>query len=245
MKIVIASWDSIVIVGTLVISSLVVYTSYQKMGLPADTLNERIGNPQWNFSTSWATTLTTVGALLGTVIATPSLSGIQMQSGLSLFFGMVVLIAPLMYTASTKRFPPDPNAKDGAYQYEGTIRMLLLTCLLTVWGVSGELVTVATTFYLLMQESFVSLLALIIFGLFLLVALVYAFRYAYRSIPWTIQDLQADKTTRQLAIAMQVRNKLSLSNEQPVPEDAKANLTEEERIQAKNYHPPLRNWSLL
>lgn len=243
MKIVIASWDSIVIVVTLVISAFVVYTSYQRMGLPADTLNERIGNPHWNFSTSWATTLTTVGALLGTVIATPSLSGIHMQSGLSLFFGLVVLIAPLMYTASTKRFPPDPNVKDGPYQYEGTIRMLLLTCLLTVWGVSGELVTVATTFYLLMQESFVSLLALILFGLFLLVAIVYAFRYAYRSIPWTIEDLQADKTTRQQA--MQVRNKLSLSNEQPVPEDAKAKLTEEERIQAKSYHPPLKNWTLL
>ena len=93
-----------------------------------------------------------------------------------------------------------------------------------------------------MQQSFVSLLALIIFGLFLLVAVVYAFRYAYHSIPWTIEDLQADKTNRQLA--MQVRKKLSLSHEQQIPEDAKAKLTEEERLQARSYHPPLRNCSL-
>ncbi len=134
MKTVIASWDLGVIIVTFIISSLLVYKSYQKMGLPADILDERIGNPQWDFSKSWATTLTTVGAFLGTVISTPSLSGINMQSGLSLFFGLVVLIAPLIYTASIERFPSDPNVKDGTYQYEGTIRMFLITCTLTVWG---------------------------------------------------------------------------------------------------------------
>src|SRR5579859_1070095 len=123
MNIQIASWDIGVIIGTLIISSLLVYISYQKMGLPANKLNERIGTPQWDFSKSWATTLTTVGALLSTVISTPALSDIKMQSGLSLFFGLVVLIAPLMYTASAKRLPADPSVKNGTYQYLGTIRM--------------------------------------------------------------------------------------------------------------------------
>ena len=97
------------------------------MGLPANKLNERIGTPQWDFSKSWATTLTTVGALLSTVISTPALSDIKMQSGLSLFFGLVVLIAPLMYTASAERLPTDPDVKNGTYQYQGTIRMFLIT----------------------------------------------------------------------------------------------------------------------
>lgn len=237
-----ASWDFGVIIGTLVISALLVYRSYRTMGLPKDKLNEHIGNPQWDFSKSWATTLTTVGAILGTVISTPSLQ-INMQAGLNLFFGLVVLIAPLMYTASTDRFPPDPNTKDGAYQYEGTIRMFLLTCMLTIWGVSGELVTVATSLYALMQGTFISLLTLIVFSLFLLLALVYTFYYAYRSIPWTIKDLLHDKEARQKA--MRVRKKFPLNHDTLSLENEIERLTPEEINEAKEYHPPLKSWSLL
>jgi hypothetical protein len=156
----------------------------------------------------------------------------------------VVGIAPLIYTASTERFPPDPNVKDGPYQYEGTIRMLLITCVLTVWGVSGELVTVATSFYTLMQGSFVSLLALIVFSLFLLLTIVYSFYYAYRSIPWTIEDLRIDKTTKQMAMHY-ARKKIPLSHEHRILEDEINKLTPPERTEVQNYHPPLKNWSLL
>ncbi len=110
-------------------------------------------------------------------------------------------------------------------------------------GVSGELVTVATNFYALMQGTFVSLFSLVVFILVLLFAIVYAFYYAYRSIPWTIEDLRTDKTNKQIAVT--VRKKLSLSHEQLIPEDEIKKLTPVERVEAQNYHPPLKNWSLL
>lgn len=106
---------------------------------PRPKLGDRIA-PQktWTFSGSWASSITALGAILGTVLAAtgfltdvvPGLS-IGMFAAISLLFGFLVLLGPVVYMAFHDR--------DGEPTYIG----LLLAAGLTVWAAIGELITSA------------------------------------------------------------------------------------------------------
>ena len=240
-----------VIIVTFLFSGIVVFNSYLKMKLHNGELDEYIGIPNWDFSTSWATTLTTVGALLGTLLTIPNfpstsdLSGIKIQSGLSLFFGLLALIAPLIYTASAKHIPPE--GKDDTAKNQGTIRMFLYTATLTTWAVSGELVTVGISLYAL-SIGFNSIPTLVVFGLVLLLALFYAYRYAYNSLYWTVKDVLADTANQRFSKykkTPEFNHELDKPENFVNPRDFFNKLPEAEKAKAKSYQTTAKNWSLL
>ena len=112
-------------------------------------VNGPFGPANWSYSESWASSLTLVGALLGTVLAAsvlPEKLDLFSKAGYSafnVFFGMLVLVAPLAYAAGQIRVENDENKKQ---QYKGTTFAFGLASVATLWGVFGELLTVGLLF---------------------------------------------------------------------------------------------------
>src|ERR1700736_1877403 len=82
-------------------------------------LTHCMGKPQWDFSKSWASSLTAVGALLGTILAAAGggLTSNKTNAGLNVFFGVLVLIAPLVYSATARYTEAGSmDAKEGQVQ---------------------------------------------------------------------------------------------------------------------------------
>jgi hypothetical protein len=112
-------------------------------------LKTPLGDVNLDFGTSFASTLTAVGALLGTVISasllpedTVTLSS-SAFAALNLLFLVAVVVAGLVYSAlQTPVWVPkedDPSREERALQ--GTVWAFLLACFITVWAVYGELLT--------------------------------------------------------------------------------------------------------
>ena len=117
--------------------------------LIAFDVNGPFGPANWDYSQSWATSLTLVGALLGTILGAGvlpnrlDLFSKAGYSGFNVLFGMLVLVAPLVYAAAQKRIQ---DAKDGTPQYKGTTWAFGFASVVTLWGVFGELATVGLLF---------------------------------------------------------------------------------------------------
>lgn len=116
-------------------------------------LSASLGEVNWSFNDSWATTLTALGALLGTILSTtgvlpasPRPLSTAALGGLNLLFGLLVLLAPLLFSS----FARARGSKEGdeGPSYEGTVWAFLVSCVLTIWAVLGELVTI----FVLLQE---------------------------------------------------------------------------------------------
>jgi hypothetical protein len=156
----------------------------------AHDLDDALGEVEWSFTDSWAGTLTAVGALLGTILAT---SGIISQNaepltsgaltGLNLFFGALVVIAPLVFSAAQR--VESPQAADEGPRYKGFIWGFLLACFLTLWGVLGEL---GTLFVLLreVEAGFFPESVMWLFTGLLVVAFIAVFVYSWIRIQATI-----------------------------------------------------------
>jgi hypothetical protein len=94
---------------------------------------------EWTFSGSWATNITLVGALLGTVLASVELeSTVYLEKnaylGFNLLFGAITVVAPLLYIVFSTGSQPRDN-----------VRSFLAAGALTLGAVIGQ---VATLVYL-------------------------------------------------------------------------------------------------
>jgi len=104
-------------------------------------LNQRMGLPEWTASGSLATNLTALGTVLMTVLAStalPASTHILLKSEyatLGLLFGVLVLLAPIVYNSIRVQSKKDPTV------YEGYVGMFLLASVVTLWGVFGQLTT--------------------------------------------------------------------------------------------------------
>jgi hypothetical protein len=97
----------------------------------------RAGDPKWSFKDSWASNITALGAVLGTVLAASGLLNDVLPGlstglfvGFSLLYGFLALMAPIVFTALSGR---------GTGTYIG----LLVSAGITVWAVLGEVGTLA------------------------------------------------------------------------------------------------------
>jgi hypothetical protein len=99
--------------------------------------------PKWSF-TSWATTLTAVGALLGTVLGSITLPEVPRQIDkdtlvkLNLLFALLLVIGPFVFQAIRR---PSVSASDQEAAYWGWNFSLLGACAITGAAVVGEVVT--------------------------------------------------------------------------------------------------------
>src|SRR5438874_1354013 len=82
----------------------------------ASSRTATLGEINWSFSDSWASNLTALGALLGTILAASGVipKGASPLStrglaGLSLLFGFLVLLAPVLYSAFARVAPLLPD----------------------------------------------------------------------------------------------------------------------------------------
>lgn len=161
--------------------------------------NQRMGPANWKFSESWGSNFTVVGAILGTVLAaagflpttTTALSKAS-YVGLNLFFGILVVVAPVIYSSFRTPVKADTSIGTKELQLQGFVTPFLLATTMTLWGVFGEM---ATLLYGITEvratgawSPFGAEVMRTTLGLVAILLLV----YAWRSIGWLIED-QTDK----------------------------------------------------
>ena len=143
------------------------------------------------------------GALLGTLLtsgALPEQPSIPKPTyaGLNVLFGVLVLVAPFIYTATQS--PKDvhimnPNPEP---QYQGYVVSFLVTSTLTIWAIVGELITVALLFREIEKANSLPIGALWLLYIAVAVAGVLLAFYVWRTIKW-ILDRQCDTARLQAA----------------------------------------------
>lgn len=119
-------------------------------------LTDKLGAAtELDFSKSFASTLTGVGALLGTIIAatgvlpeeTVNLSKAGF-AGLNLTFGIAIVIAAAVASAAQSAKPIWNKDGQKEWKVEGYVLPFLIAALITLWAVFGELWTI----WLLIEE---------------------------------------------------------------------------------------------
>lgn len=187
------------------------FHSYKKV-----CLVDLMGTATWDFSTSWASNLTVVGALLGTALS--AALGTLQHSTLNLLFLLLAFLAPLAYAVLGRQVPVIPTQAQEqqsiwtivrriqdaqqptqllSYQYQGYVWGFLCACLFTVWAVLGEL---ATLFLLsgdlptTQPKQHFSIIGG--FQVFLVLAGLFLLYYCLTNIPWTLQAQVGHKEVR-------------------------------------------------
>lgn len=159
------------------------------------TLRHRLGYllsaPSWDFSKSWASTFTVVGAVLGTILSslvlpdTPVRFSKATLAGMNLVFGVAILLAPLVFalTQTGRRVKKDSSPEET--QPQGPVAGYLAASAVTLTGVIGQLVTV---FFLLDEigaKGALPGLALFFMAGLLAIAGVIVLVHAWKTMGWT------------------------------------------------------------
>jgi hypothetical protein len=136
------NWPTVIVIGTAIAFALLLFG----VGLKANlALDHKAPGPKWSFD-SWATTLTTAGAVLGTVLGAATLPDVPRQLskdslvGLNLLFGVLVVVGPFVFQALRSPSVKESDQDAGFYGTNGT---LLVACAITGAAVLGELATLA------------------------------------------------------------------------------------------------------
>jgi hypothetical protein len=101
--------------------------------------------PKWNY-TSWATTLTAVGAVFGTVLTQATFPPFPKEVAkptlinLNILFGILVILGPFLFQALRKRTVSPADQEAGR---TSTNLTLLIACSFTLWAVLGEIAAFA------------------------------------------------------------------------------------------------------
>jgi hypothetical protein len=175
-----------IIIGALVASIVVVVVARLRSDA---TLGSRLGPPDWDFSASWASSITAIGAILGTILGASVLPGDprfltgDAYTGLSLGFGILVVLAPFIFVATRTK---SGDADDGSPIYEGYVWAFLVASAVTLWAVFGELTTLAFVFAELQHADTLSWWSVApILATLVLSELLVAW-YSVRSIGWML-----------------------------------------------------------
>lgn len=138
-----------IVVASLAAGIALVVGGWLSCGGVRAALKTAIGDPSWDFSKSWASNVTVVGAILGTVLSAkilPTTTAVVVSpngyTALSLLFGSLVVVAPLVFTVLRSAKPSSTGPV-----YTGRGWGFLLASALTLWGVLGELATVGLVLY--------------------------------------------------------------------------------------------------
>jgi hypothetical protein len=106
-----------------------------------------MGSPTWSFKDSWASNVTVASGALVTLLTFSSLPDQPFhftKSGyavLSFLFAALIGLAPILYNLLRKEVDAKDATDKPVIQYQGYVASFLLACLLTLWGVGGQLAT--------------------------------------------------------------------------------------------------------
>jgi hypothetical protein len=148
-----------------------------------------MGEVNWSFSNSWASSLTAGGAFLGTILAASVIPAGAVPfspgalAGLNLLFGFIIVLAPLTFSASSRINRPATG--DAGPDYVGYVSLFLVAVGLTIWATLGELATIAILLDELQSGTLSSALAWLFLAL-LLISVAGTGCYAWGTIEATI-----------------------------------------------------------
>jgi len=139
-------------------------------------LSEDLGPLDWDFSQSWATTFTTVGAVLGIVLsgtAIPSTGNSVNRTdfvALNLVFGVLAVAGPFAWSTLQRG-----SRAAGTDRAPGSVRGFLLASALVLCAALGELGTLIT-FAVTQENGPARVILAVVFGLLMVLSLLYAWR---------------------------------------------------------------------
>jgi hypothetical protein len=177
-------------------------------------LYDRVGAGDWKVTESWASTLTALGGILGTILTAqvlPSETVTQKDTSGSfgvfkLMFAVLVVVATALYNTlriqkkvvkpaeeplrpgeTPKVEPPAKTETPTVFEYQGFVVFFLVTSALVLWAVLGQLLT---AWHLLDKVPNTSLSASIhtVFQFSLVSAGILALVYGATSVPWTLRN---------------------------------------------------------
>lgn len=196
----------LIIFGPAVVSGALVTTRWLSSTRRPRTLRGRLGALDLDFSASWASNITVVGALLGTILSAGVLpkaspTSTATYAGLNLFFGVLILLAPLVYTATQ-------GPVEG--EHEGYVLAFLISCAITLWAVGGELATVLELFRKIHMAKSMPEAAVWIMWAAVVVAWALIMRYAWRTIEDRIDDRYETECEPQDRVVARRRSRVTL-----------------------------------
>jgi hypothetical protein len=148
---------------------------------------------------------------------------------------MITVLAPFLYTASSKveRASSSPGVRQ--LQYQGFVWCFLLATALTLWGVLGEILTVGFLLGEIQAGGALPYTAIVPFALLLFVSVILLCTYAWRGICAVVsyQTIRSShKSDRALAIPVDLGEGLNLGEVHKGSPDT-------------TLPPPLPPWSVL
>jgi hypothetical protein len=193
------SWPAILIFGSLAATFLVAMFVIGAMRGQRSRLWKAAPNPKWSFS-SWATTLTAAGALLGTVLGQATFPTVPDKISkaelvnLNIFFALVLVVGPFLFEA-LRVFRPE-EAKNGR---TGNNLTVLIACGFTVWAVIGQLGSFGLLGWELLGGGNAGRLGAIATGIFVILALWYFFTTASETVvrDWKKEEEEAKKAAEE------------------------------------------------
>lgn len=188
-----SSWPAILIFGSLAATVLAAMFVIGAMKQNRSRLWNAAPNPKWSFS-SWATTLTAAGAVLGTVLGQATFPTVPVNISkaelvnLNIFFGLVLVVGPFLFEV-LRVFRPK-EAKAGR---TGNNLTVLIACGFTVWAVIGQLGSFGLLGWELLGGGNAGRAAAIAAGVFVLLALWYFFTTASETVlrDWKKEEEEA------------------------------------------------------
>lgn len=156
-------------------------------------LGYRMGPVNWSFTDSWASTLTILGAVLGTILGADLLpaetTNLPSDSypGLNLFFGVLVALAPLVFNATRRPEKVANPVGDDGIQYQGVVWAFLLGTTFTLSGAFGEIATVYLLLAELEEPGAITTATLGVFSVVMTVGALALIAYGWRGIGWTLR----------------------------------------------------------
>lgn len=187
----------LLVFSSLCLSFIVGIASYIRIKRKHYNLSSRLGKVEWDFSKSWATNVTLFGSLLCTILGSQFGGGQLLgYAGLSLFFGTLIIFAPLLYnttvrpyTRNTNISTPDAqesNTPDQVIEHHGQVWAFLICSILTLWAIFGQLETILSLLSGPSLQSSFSPLVQLLFSSLVLLALLLVIYYAWKTIFETI-----------------------------------------------------------
>lgn len=182
--------ESIIFFVSLAWAALIILCAW--LTAPSDVKRSDLmkGPAEWSLKESWASNLTAVGAILTAALNVKAIQATADNKAfmLSIFFVALTTTAPFLYNAagteSRTRTVPGGGVKK---EVEASLLIFLSASTMTLWGVSGQLLTLGwVVCRLLRKETFFLLFAS--FELLLGLSFLLILPYAYRSIRGIIED---------------------------------------------------------
>lgn len=164
--------------------------------------SDRLGPANWDFSASFASTLTVFGSLLGTILSANVLPSTTLvpastYTGLNLMFGVIVIVGPLIYTATQTTVEVHRGSPLAEPQYQGTVWGFLVATALTLWAVIGELATIGLVLNEIRRAGSLPAVALWVMVVLLAISAVFLLVLAKQRISGVLSSQQAHKSGRE------------------------------------------------